>query len=362
MTDGDYSFMLRNAGRSLPALLVNALLLFSTTCASLQDEVVVAEVNVDANTLLAENNGVVSSVEVPMDISGMDAMTNSFPSFRNGGLVFFLHIPKTGGTTIRKNLEGLDRVDYVFCRNYSVYWNETPKVENAILHGTANSTILFYEIHANDAPSFYRMRKRLERWRETANHNSIPIFFFSVVRDPLAFAFSHFSFFHLQYRNPTFEQCNATEENFLRFSLWNPQCQFLFKGEKSLRAQRAKQIVVQPDECNEVQQHMWRLLDWVGTTERLSNETLPLLGHLLDLPKDFIFERFKVSNKTGATFGVENVTAATLKRIQEMSALDTELYQTTSQLFRFPSTPLEISRGQEYSWVLSKPRLNYKTK
>lgn len=264
----------------------------------------------------------------------------SLPSFDKGGVIFFLHLPKTGGTTIRRNLENLDHIDYVFGRNYSVYLNEAPKVEDAILHGTKNNTVLFFEIHASDAPSFYRMRKRLQRWRDIAKRNKIPIFFFSLVRDPLAFSFSHFSFFHVQKRNPTFERCNATEENFLRLSLWNPQCQLLFQGELSLRAQKPKQIVLQPDECSDVQRHMWSLFDWVGTTERLSDETLPILAHLLDLPSDFVFERFKVSQESGETFGRENVTTSTVDTILAMSSLDSTLYENVQRRYHYSQIDL----------------------
>lgn len=297
-----------------------------------------AEVEVDAGRdLFTSGSEATSSHSFPDD--QVIAKVN-LPSFDRGGVIFFVHVPKTGGTTIRRNLDSLDRVDYVFGRNYSVHSNEAFRVEDAIVHGTRNNTVLFYEIHANDAPSFYRMRKRLHRWRETANSHKVPIFFFSLVRDPLAFALSHFTFFHVQERNPTFERCNATEENFLRLSLWNPQCQFLFKGELSMRAQKPKQVVIQPDECHDVQRHMWSLFDWVGTTERLSYETLPILSHLLDLPSDFRFERFKVSKENGEVFGRENVTRSTINAILEMSALDIMLYQSVQERYVFSQIDL----------------------
>ena len=269
---------------------------------------------------------------VPTSLEHSDPI---LPSFLNGGVIVFFHVPKTGGTTIRRNIESLDGVEYIFARDYSVYMREVAKVEDAILHGTKNGTILFFELHANDSPSFYVMRKRLQRWRETAYENGVPIFFFSMLRDPLAFAFSHFSFFHIQERNPTFERCSATEENFLRLSLWNPQCQFLFKGEASMRAQNLKQIVVQFDECADVEEHMYRLLDWVGTTETLSGETLPLLAQLMNLPDDFVFRRFKVSHESGETFGMENVTASSIAAIREMSALDNQLHEKVQRMYRY---------------------------
>ncbi len=293
-------------------------------------------VNNDSDSFQSRNGDLVATTdEALVSGSSMSRIQPNLPSFDRGGLIFFLHIPKTGGTTIRQNIESLDRIEYVFGRNHSVHLREGAKVEHAIQHGTKNNSILFYEIHAKDSPSFFQLRQRLQRWRETAQRNHVPTFFFSLVRDPLAFSFSHFSFFHVQERNPTFERCNATEENFLRLSLWNPQCQFLFKGESSMRAQQRKQIVIQPEECNDVQEQMWSLFDWVGTTERLSNETLPLLLRLLSLPTDFKFQTYKVSKESGETFGWENVTLSTIHAILERSALDTSLYQNVQRRYHF---------------------------
>ena len=107
-----------------------------------------------------------------------------------------------------------------------------------------------------------------------------------------------------------------------------------------MRAQKPKQVVVQPDECSDVQREMWSLFDWVGNTERLSNETLRILSHLLDLPSDFVFERFKVSKESGETFGRENVTSATINAILEISALDNILYENVQRRYRFSQMDL----------------------
>ena len=262
--------------------------------------------------------------------------SKKLPSFENGGVIFFLHVPKTGGTTIRRNVENLDRVDYYFGRNYSTYWDTAPLVEDAILHGTHNRSILFFEIHAKDSPSLLRLRKRLKRWRDTAAHNKVSVFFFTVLRDSLPYALSHFNFFHVQKRNPTFEQCNATEENFLRLSLSNPQCQFLAKGESSMRAQKIKDVVVQPETCEQVYDTFRESMDWVGTTERLSNETLPLLSALLQLPSNFTFSNHRITKKEDlSSLEMQNLSSTALDSVLLSTTIDTMLYERALRDFPF---------------------------
>ena len=150
------------------------------------------------------------------------------------------------GTTIRRNLEQVEGIQYIFAKNYSTYNDSAPLVEDLILNGSDKKSILVFELHATTSPSFFKMRRRLQRWRATALRNRVPVFFFSLVREPIAvsidetspfassffatdtlslsqYSFSHFNFFHLQKRNPTFERCNATERDFLRKSIYNPQ-------------------------------------------------------------------------------------------------------------------------------------------
>lgn len=264
------------------------------------------------------------------------------PSMDSGGLIFFLHIPKTGGTTIRRNLEKVERVKYIFAKNFSTYYETSPLVEQTIIqHGRGNNnTILFYEIHATTAPAFYKLRGKLKRWRTTAKRNNVPVFFFSLIREPVAYSFSHFNFFHIQERNPSFERCNATETNFIRKSVFNPQCQFLYRGEPSLRGQNTNaryNFTVHEHICHVIQNDMVELMDWIGSTEYLSIETIPLLSKLLNLPASFKWDNFRVgkNDPEHIYFDEKNVSSLALQTIRDLNIFDTDLYNNVTKYYKY---------------------------
>jgi YD repeat-containing protein len=100
-----------------------------------------------------------------------------------------------------------------------------------------------------------------------------------------------------------------------------------------MRAQKPKNKVVQKGDCEAIQHHMLELLDWVGTLETLTDQTLPMLSHLLGLPQSHQWTNHRISKNSRYTyFGRDNVTEETLQWVEtEMSLMDRELYNMAQQ-------------------------------
>ena len=96
-------------------------------------------------------------------------------------------------------------------------------------------------------------------------------------------------------------------------------------------------ITVQEQNCDMIQKEIIEQMDWVGTTAKLTKETLPLLSKLLDLPTNFAFENFRVSKNLPKhlPFGQENVSLLAIQNIREMSIFDTSLYTAIKNHYRY---------------------------
>jgi hypothetical protein len=276
------------------------------------------------------------------DISGISSHSpppekRRLPSFENGGVMFFVHVPKAGGTTIRRNLQRQEKVLYHFGRNKTTFTKAIPVIEDALINGTNNGTIHVLELHALDSPSLLQLRQTVLDWRTTALQNRVDVFFFTVLREPVAYSVSHFNFFHVQKRNDSFEQCNATEENFLRLSLENPQCQFLYQGERAMRWQKRLQRSVLSHTClTLVYETLMATMDWVGTTEQLTNATWPLLARMVRVPPSFRYKSHRVTRKLrheATLLKQHHLTAMAIQTIHRASVLDQNIYDRIQKDF-----------------------------
>jgi len=287
------------------------------------------------------------------------------PNFAHGGIVIFLHVPKCGGTTIRKGFQKRNHVTYLFSNRRSKYEEHVPKVNEWVQNNVTstkktNATVGILEIHARNNPSLLKICQQLQTWRATAAQYNVPFFAFTVLRDPQQFAISYYNYYHgIQWEPRRFEYLpaiNMTDANFQRTMHFNPQCLFLARGEQAyqknfpeLRANLTK------EECTNASQCLFYNMDWIGTTERLHNETIPLLDHLIDSAgataalttpttlgpeKDSsrsTTKEIKTENTGPKLFGPWNMSQSSLDYFESMSEWDQELYRIIQEHYRFES-------------------------
>lgn len=248
---------------------------------------------------------------------------------RKGGFVFFLHVPKTGGSTIRDALKHSPDVQYYFVSGAKLFEEANRQALHYLRLRTKRPRPIFVlELHGRDSPNLLHLvqNSTLQLYRRMARQQNIPVFFFTILREPLSYAVSYFNFFHVQ-RGPTsyFQQVLPTEANLLELSLYNPQCQFLARGEFSLRERIRQRPSV--DECQRVKAALLDNMDWVGTTEQLSNETLPLLRHIFRKDR-FEFPSMRVSSKArNESIAISQLSSAAVTTLTQLSDIDAELYQ-----------------------------------
>jgi hypothetical protein len=110
----------------------------------------------------------------------------------------------------------------------------------------------------------------------------------------------------------------------------------LAKGEPSMRAQKIKDVVVQPETCEQAYETFLESMDWVGTTERLSNETLPIMSQLLQLPSNVTFSNHRITKKeANTTLEMKNLTSTAINSVLLSTTIDTMLYERALKDFPF---------------------------
>jgi len=227
--------------------------------------------------------------------------------------------------------------------------------------------LILLELHvehpAPSFPSLVELSPMLNRWRKEADNSGIGFFAFTLVREPIAHALSFFNFFHVghnanrrppslgdhDYWNP-FQPLNSSESNFLRsYFVDNRQCRMFdsdpeathsapddlvwIKKEEQQQteteADESYQHIINPCRTDAVHNALFKSLDWVGTTENLQNETLPLLTKLVANDpsvgrNNAPYKVFDNAGKPGMKKG--DLSEETLSRILEKTRLDRRLY------------------------------------
>ena len=286
----------------------------------------------------------------------------TLPSFENGGVVFFYHTPKTGGTTVREYLKKLPNVRHTFCVNSNgcvSKWNTTTrdKVDRFLVDNQRdddNSTktkkkkkrssrnILLLELHGDGKGLLDLTTNDFQRWRDLAQRHNKSFFAFTLVRQPIPFAHSYFHFFHTNCPHQWCEkrQYGYTEQGLKDATIPNRQCTLL----SQLRYVKGRRVhpPLTKIECLQTlyKDSMEQELDWIGTTETLSSTTMPLLLHMLT-------KKMEVNTSTGDSSNIiqaknqQSTTKSqrlvlkneTLQYVQKISNYDQMIYDNVLRDF-----------------------------
>jgi hypothetical protein len=299
------------------------------------------------------------------------------PHFKaRGGVIIFYHVAKTGGSTCREWFEWLrekserkeiaqkikykrfggvgiseksadgtisgpgGNINHVKVSNecnldptYAEINYMNKFVMKRLLNNQYLGTTYLIEIHGANF-GLKTLSLQLDRWRKMAEKKHKIFFAFSLVREPISFSSSYFKFYYRGHCDPNkFDFCESdsdlykdpTEENIVLSTRANRQCFFL-NHKSAIEGTHASfydKCKVSMDDCTEMYSIMRKSLDWIGITENLSSETLPLMQELLQF-KAAALDRFRIMKNTGNLF--QSLSNKTISKLQSLNSYDQMIY------------------------------------
>ena len=278
-----------------------------------------------------------------------------------GGVVAFYHVAKTGGSTIRGFLERLSRErssEFRYIRftngpdrNIQAT-NETTTTSGSrcvpsgrkkskmrtfhesiktrlLSNSTEPQKTLLFKWHG-ESMGLKNLAPYIQQWRSMSHTHNTPFFAFALVRDPIPFAVSCFKFFHLGCELSWCEHDqydNATEDNLLLSVKPNQQCFLLTHTSANERMHPSfyQQCKVTQNACEATYKTMKDSLDWIGTTEKLSTETMPLLSYLLE-PDRVTSVRNRDKNVSSKLPFEQSLNESTITQLRSLSNYDQMIY------------------------------------
>lgn len=260
----------------------------------------------------------------------------AMPIFLDTGIVLFYHIPKTGGTTVRNNLQQHGNVTVFRALRRKDIATMDQLVE-AVLE-RSRKHVLFIELHGN-MPGLPDLQQQLQNWRRRAAQQNIPFFAFTLLREPVAFHVSYFVHFHSLgcHWNWCERQLYDTSrvDALLQHAIQpHHQCHILWYGQRGNKQRSATPQPISSEQCRRIHtDYLANDWDWVGTTEQLQNVTLPLLAHMLfqnaSLGREMPAWNQRTANNNNTStplIRVGDLNETTRQMIQAASSWDVTMY------------------------------------
>jgi hypothetical protein len=301
-------------------------------------------------TIPSLQSGLKSST-TPSVPQGTEWKSRKLPTFDEGGVVLFFHVAKTGGTSIRTIFGDRSRIPTVFLEtvfNATAFLKAADLVDQVLTRNTTftvGKDVLFLETHGLQAPALPFMHAHLQRWRKLAAEHGTSFFAFSIIRDPVSYAVSYFNFFNAAPCTLGFcpwRLYAPTEGNLVQTTEANNQCLLMARDHWGIFLHKNRTAPTR-QECDNMYDMLLQDMDWVGTTEMMSQETIPLLTFMLSHNITLTNTILGKNNVMAATKNESNIVktsslhSSTIEYIRSMSYLDQDLYNRVQRDF-----PLEM--------------------
>jgi hypothetical protein len=235
-------------------------------------------------------------------------------------------------------------------------WSKTvsmDKIKKILSQASTESKTYFVELHIGyPAPSFptlTQLESDLILWRNLTDKSNMGFLSFTLVREPVSFAISFFNYFFggkTGRWNP-FPNLNVTEENFQKTLVPNRQCVVFDTHPMGMNMKNQSSLQTDAS-CNvrQVQNVLLEQMDWVGTTEKLQTETLPLLSEILignatigirKSPKNV------AENRNLTSIRQSDLLPKTLEWVQNSTRLDQQIHDTILESFSLEKFGMHFS-------------------
>merc|ERR1740129_1086130 len=184
------------------------------------------------------------------------------------------------------------------------------------------------------------LRKTLKTWREKSIASNINFFAFTMVRNPISLIISRFNDHCLKRRsrcilkNEIIKSKKKLVQSFMGMNWVNIQTRYYLFGGKESNAfwetndvdEKAK--LPTKSQSDELFEEIKLYLDWVGTTECMSNDTLPKLEAFLPSSFDASHTpKKKIGIQTNDIVTKNMLNAKKINRLHNITYLDFTLYQ-----------------------------------
>lgn len=285
---------------------------------------------------------IVVAEEMLKEQYGLDSKEQrQLPMFNEtGGIILFIHIAKTGGSSIREGFKKLPNTSVKRIMNEAQLNGKRDKIEWYVSPNNNKEKVLLLEIHGHhgEPMSIFKMHPYIQYWRRQADMNKKSIFVFTLFRETVAFHLSYFTFF----RHPNCQElwCGRpglpqTEEYLVKSIIPNHQCQYLAHEFNKTTMNNVMMVSsVTNSECESAQALLQQDVDWIGTTDSLSKATLPMLTYMVagnaSIAKDFPIANRQNVNKKLQLYNISN---NAIQHIKQESNLDQQLYDMARQQY-----------------------------